>query len=467
MDFTIVTAVNPEYLTKLKWTLPTWYIKPQFNNKPICIFYNSLKESDLDFVKLYFKDVTLINWTMPKYDSIRELMLSSFVYAAEHVKTPYYCKIDADVVFTSDQDVFEDDDLNFDLVSHKWGYTKPGYWLGQLKNYFNKTEDLIDLTLERFNHPRIISFCCLHKTEFVLDVISKVGRRLPVPSHDTLLWYCAENFEGRKWKVKNVKDRGVEQKNTFRGIREVVCSKGLSNPFLKTSLFDNVQLEITTKCNLGCFNCDRNCGVAPSDERMSVQQVAQFVAESIELKHAWRRIDIIGGEPTMHPDLMQIIDLMKLYITYYPNCRIRLSTNGIGEACKNTLARLPKFVDIRNSEKTSKSNAFDAYNSAPIDNGEKESKSCSIPWRCGLGLTRYGYFPCGAGASLCRVFGFDIGAKSLKEFNMDKFESQIKDICKYCGHSNVDSKHISVTQEMSPSWKTAVSTFKDKKLSEI
>ena len=84
-----------------------------------------------------------------------------------------------------------------------------------------------------------------------------------------------------------------------------------------------------------------------------------------------------------------------------------------------------------------------------------------------LGLTKYGYFPCGAGASLCRVFGFDIGAHSLKEFTLDKFESQINDICKYCGHSNVESKHTTAVPEISKTWEEAIKIYNTKELTQI
>ncbi len=463
-NFTLVTAVSKDYLNKLKWSISTWVLKPQFKDKELVVFYDGITEKDLDFVKLYFKKHRLIKWEF-KAESKREKMLSAFVYGVKYITTDYYVKLDSDVIFTNTDDVFTDADLTFDIVSHKWGYTKPGYWIPVLDNFYNKTSTIVDpAKTDRFSHPRIISFICLHKTDFVRKVISLIGKRLPVPSHDTVLWYYGNKI-GKVCR-KNLKKTGVVQKNTFKGIREAICSSSIKNPLLASEIFNNIQIEITTKCNLGCYNCDRNCSVAPSTDEVTVDQVAKFVNESLKVKHEWKRIDIIGGEPTLHKNLLAIVDVIGIYKSVYKKCKVRLSTNGYSENCDSILATLPKWVNIRNSAKHSKENTFDAYNAAPVDNSETVFNHCSIPWRCGLGLTKYGYFPCGAGASLCRVFGFDIGARSLKELTLDKIQNQLDNICKYCGHSYVPSKHTVTDKEVTKSWKTAIQSYKDKILTE-
>jgi hypothetical protein len=83
-----------------------------------------------------------------------------------------------------------------------------------------------------------------------------------------------------------------------------------------------------------------------------------------------------------------------------------------------------------------------------------------------MALTRYGYFLCGAGASIARVFGLDIGIKNLHELNSQSIIKQMFQLCRYCGHSEVGSKHVPVTQEISPLWQEAINTYKDKVLSE-
>jgi hypothetical protein len=459
----IITGCTPEYMKKLMWCLPTWKMKPQFENAEIVIFYSGMKSSDLYWVKDYFKDWTFVDWKMLKYDNVRELILSSFILGHNFIKTEYSVKLDADTYFTDSRDIFDEDDFKQDLVSHKWGYTKPGYWIDQLDNFFNGTDKPIDLNKLLVKHKRIQSICCLQKTSMLREIADCVGDRLPVPSHDTVLWYYANKY-GLKIKRKNIKKFGVGHCASWRKIREDICAnKTVFNPYLNKELFKHVQLEITSDCQLKCDNCDRNCGkVKP--ESMSVAQVWKFVEESLKLNHEWSRIDIIGGEPTLHPKLETLFEMIKIYKNRFPNCKIRFSSNGLGQKTKEVLKTIPNWVEVRNSNKTSKHNSFEAYNSAPIDNGEKHVKSCSIPWRCGLGLTSNGYFLCGAGASIAKVFEFDIGVMNLSELTIDKLKEQRNILCKYCGHSNCSTKHMVVNQETSKSWEEAFKKENKKKL---
>jgi hypothetical protein len=282
--------------------------------------------------------------------------------------------------------------------------------------------------------------------------------RLPVPSHDTLLWFMAEHFEDCMWKTVNMKKRGVGHSGRVKSIRESICSKRApENKMLADTIMNNVQIEITTKCNLACPSCDRNCGTAKSDEHMTVDQVNKFVDESIEANHKWSRIDIIGGEPTLHPDLSGILDAIRRYRDWH-KCRVRLTTNGTGSEVKAALQAMPEWVDVRNSEKESGRDRFDAVNLAPADEGVENADACSIPWRCGIALTRYGFFPCGAGASICRVFGKNIGIGSFSDVRYETLSNQMDDICRLCGHSRSTCKQTS-GQETSASWAKAFSRY--------
>ncbi|MCP3683486.1 MAG: radical SAM protein [bacterium] len=454
MDFTIVTALTPDYLNRIVWALPTWVYKPQFKDKPLIIFHSGFEGLEkLDFIKKLF-NCTFIEWKMPEYENQRELMLSSFILGIkEHVKTPYFVKLDCDTFFTDDRDVFSEEDYKYDIVGHKWGYTKPGWWISQLDG------TQVDKTEAKREHARIASFCCLHKTEFVVKVAKQCEGRLPVPSHDTVMWWYADK-QGT-WLGKNLKKLGVNNHTNWKKIREAVTvAKSHDNPYFNTILADKVQLEITTDCNLKCHNCDRCCGVAPSDESMGIEQIWKFVEESLQLKKRWARIDILGGEPTMYPHLDQLWVFLKLYKDKYPSCRIRFSTNGLQPVT------VPKWVDVRNSKKKKRLQAHTAFNSAPIDNGEKETNCCSVPWRCGLSLSKYGYFLCGAGASIARVFGLDIGIKHLRNVRPQGILEQINLLCRLCGHSQVESRHIATEQEISPTWEKAIKGYREVVLGE-
>lgn len=211
-DMTIVSAVSPNCLYSFKANFPSWQAKPQLSGLPMLIFHNGFDdpERELDFVTRV-EGAQLIHWTMPESANTRELMISSFVLGAvRHVKTTYYLKLDADCYFAGREDVFDPSHFEYDLCGHRWGVSR-----GEMLLALDAWAESIDLpgnpfldspekiqqakTNVKFQHGRIISWICLHKTKFVQDCVEYTGGlRLPVPSHDTFLWYMANRL-GRRW----------------------------------------------------------------------------------------------------------------------------------------------------------------------------------------------------------------------------------------------------------------------------
>ena len=125
-DVTIVTAIDEHYLPILQETYPNWRKHKGIDNNPVIVFIYGIDiENDprLEFLRL--PNVTLIEWNeecMDKVDSHRELMLSAFVFgAAEHVKTDYWIKLDADSYATDDKPLYTEDFKKYSVYSHKWG----------------------------------------------------------------------------------------------------------------------------------------------------------------------------------------------------------------------------------------------------------------------------------------------------------------------------------------------------------
>ena len=199
-----------------------------------------------------------------------------------------------------------------------------------------------------------------------------------------------------------------------------------------------IEIEITPKCSLACFNCDRSVRQAPSNKEMSLEQIRNFVNESIKLNWRWKNIRLMGGESLLHPQFFEILKIVEQLRKIDPNCRIEVSTNGYGREVKKALSKLPDWVKVVNSNKNSNINRFSSYNIAPIDlrnyQNEDFSRGCWITNEAGLGLSRYGYYPCGAGASVDRVFGFDVGQKGLSLVTDSTLKNQLRILCRYCGH---------------------------------
>ena len=223
-----------------------------------------------------------------------------------------------------------------------------------------------------------------------------------------------------------------------------------------------VAIVPTYDCNLKCINCNQSCRQAPSTESMSVEQIEKFVEQSKDQRRKWELIRILGGEPTLHPQIRDILRLLLSYKRdYSPNTAIHFYTNGLGPKVNDVLAKLPQEIRIMNSKKTSVAQKFYSINVAPVDvkpySHLNYLNGCHVTTFCGIGLTRYGYYQCEIAGSIDRVFGFDLGRKELPN-SMDSMADLLQMFCKYCGYFKHDNFR---TDEglMSPIWKKAYESY--------
>jgi hypothetical protein len=230
---------------------------------------------------------------------------------------------------------------------------------------------------------------------------------------------------------------------------------------------EKIEIIMTDKCNLHCFNCDMSCTQAISETHMSLDQIAKFVDESIALNWKWQRMRLLGGEPTLHPEFFKIIAELKKYKEIYPLCKIELVTNGFGDEVNRVLAELPSWVCVENSNKKSKAQTFCSFNLAPIDLDEYKNKDfsigCSVLENCGIALSQSGFYPCSCASGIDRIFGFDIGIKELRRVSSRKLGRYLRTFCRYCGHykRNYDAAKIDYPA-MSDSWKKAYADYHKK-----
>jgi len=234
---------------------------------------------------------------------------------------------------------------------------------------------------------------------------------------------------------------------------------------------NSVALDLTMQCNASCFNCEASCRQAPSNEKMTLEQIKKFVDEAIKLKYRWDAIKLRGGEPTLHPEFSDILKIIKKYKDFHPDCKITIVTNGMGKKVNEILSKVPDWVCEQNSSKKTGQydyGTFKSYNIAPKDLFwykfyRDYSKGCNRLVRChGLALSRYGYYPCTHGANVDRVFGFDIGIKKLSDVNEKALRKQMQTLCKYCGHFKLTNDYID-GEKMSKSWQKIYKKYKQKK----
>lgn len=232
-----------------------------------------------------------------------------------------------------------------------------------------------------------------------------------------------------------------------------------------TPTSDKIGLDITYLCNLRCAGCHKVIRLASSHESMSVGQVKKFIDESIAQNRRWKLIRILGGEPTLHPEIMEIVKLLITYKREYsPETILRIETNGCGPKVNSILSALPGEIVVNNSRKiNSEQLRHEAFFNAPVDRLSYRftnfSNGCSWPLPCGFTLSPYGYYFCGAAIGIERIFGFDLGRKKLPLLH-DEMREQYQVFCKYCGHFLRLSYEKKDPYRMSISWRKAYEKYK-------
>ncbi|SRR6266404_2167786 len=142
-------------------------------------------------------------------------VLAAFVFGvADHVRTPHWMKLDADAAPVRswwEWPNYED----YTIVSHAWGFTRMKGDRGASRHWFNRLDDMFrpsdpffpetfDPIRDRVRHTgerdgvpkRFNSYCHIEKTEFTRRIANYLrdnnSSRLPIPSQDTISWYCSQ-----------------------------------------------------------------------------------------------------------------------------------------------------------------------------------------------------------------------------------------------------------------------------------
>ena len=226
-----------------------------------------------------------------------------------------------------------------------------------------------------------------------------------------------------------------------------------------------IEIDITYACNLACNNCNRACPQALSGATMSVGQIRKFVEESVAKNVKWEIITLIGGEPTLHKDFLEILDMLRAYRDRHaPAARLAVSTNGFGPKVKEAIAAIPADVMIVNSQKNGEAQQdFNSVHMAPKDKlvylAADFRNGCEITEFCGTGLTPYGYYPCAIAGAIDRVFGWDRGRKQLPD-DGDTMAADLRHFCRHCGHFKRHEKPNVTEQRSSPTWAAAFDLYR-------
>ena len=206
-EITIVTACDKKYVEQLKETLTNWIKYKHIDKFQVIVYVNGFRRirrnKDLEFLKV-LPNLRIIPWDMPNVEDQREKMLSAFVFGpAKDVTTPFWVKMDADSFACNDEPLLIPEMRDYVMCGHKWGYGWAKHmailipWVNNHPRFESLPKDTFDQSKvdgRKYYQPRLNSYCQFHNTEFVKMAASLAGDRLPIPSHDTYLWYIAERL---------------------------------------------------------------------------------------------------------------------------------------------------------------------------------------------------------------------------------------------------------------------------------
>lgn len=96
-------------------------------------------------------------------------------------------------------------------------------------------------------------------------------------------------------------------------------------------------VSVINSCNLRCQGCWVD--VAAKQEKLDVETMGRLIADSKKMGNTF--FGIVGGEPFMHPELLQIIE-------QHPDCYFQVFTNGhfITDEVAKTLRRLGNVTPL-------------------------------------------------------------------------------------------------------------------------
>jgi hypothetical protein len=172
-----------------------------------------------------------------------------------------------------------------------------------------------------------------------------------------------------------------------------------------TSKSNEAEWHITYRCDLACPNCNRLCFLPPTTADMTLDDAREFNRQAREL--GWfPKIVILGGEPTLHRDLFELIEIAN---ELSPG-RVEVWSNGYRQAAKDQLARIRAEGRAKVCEETIKTNGCTVlpqadFFLAPKDFGVINHRPCHnhAAIGCGISVDAEGYAACSIGGAIDSV----------------------------------------------------------------
>jgi len=168
-----------------------------------------------------------------------------------------------------------------------------------------------------------------------------------------------------------------------------------------------IEINANLTCNLHCKGCNRLCNLidwGKIEEPMSVDQIQMLVDNLIEEKRHVNRIKLVGGEPTIHPQFMEVCEVLSTGYTAGVIDKINVNSNMV-TAKQFDVVTLPPGVRWQKSPPSKKSHRPFLW--SPMDLGLESKGPCKMVRVCGFSLDVKGWLPCSAAIAIARLFGHE------------------------------------------------------------
>jgi hypothetical protein len=190
----------------------------------------------------------------------------------------------------------------------------------------------------------------------------------------------------------------------------------------------NIEFEITLRCNAKCPCCSRHChyGLYGHDSDVTLEQTERFI-EEVKGHGGVDIIHVMGGEPVLNPYFRCIVLEVKDKLLGPGHIkRLQVVTNGKIPIPDDFIVGVGICIS-REEEKAHKHRCMFV---APYDTGQ-ELKHCPVPKDCGVSFGAFGWWPCGAGGAIARLFGLNQYSRETIPKDIDDFP-EINTLCDLC-----------------------------------
>ncbi len=217
------------------------------------------------------------------------------------------------------------------------------------------------------------------------------------------------------------------------------------------------EIQILLACNWNCISCDQGSQFSAVSwvkrGTMRMTQIEHFVREMHEHNAFIGRLRLVGGEPSLHPELIDMVKFLHRSLVERGHVhRLELVTNG---SKPERLQPVKHLLRVRVSNEADKAKHHVAnFINTPASLGYA-GKVCSAPWHCGFSLCHFGFFPCSSGAGVARFMDWMPQWQRLTLPTCVKPCNAVREcwpdlpsLCSHCYHGLSDAdKHKSGTSD--------------------